>query len=215
MTLRKYDELMEQVELTPEARTRILEHIRTADVTADPSSKVRPLSSYKKYLSAAACIAVLLLGAVTIPQLMEEEQQTEKPRSPVGGVLVMPDIVTAASAEELSNIVGFPVEELEGLPFEPDEVTYTAYTKSIAEIEYRAGDMSAAFRISRGNEDNSGRFDSYTVEEPFEAGTFTGTLRGNVENEFTLAIWSGEEMSYSVYCPQGLSTSEWMELISG
>ena len=211
--MRKYDELMEQVELTPEARTRILEHIRTADVSADPSSKVRPLSSYKKYLSAAACIAVLLLGAVTIPQLMEEEQQIEKPRPPVGGVLVVPDIVTAASAEELSNIVGFPVEELKWLPFEPDEVTYTAYTKSIAEIEYSAGDMTATFRSSRGNEDNSGRFDSYIVEEPFEAGTFTGVLRGNVENEFTLAIWSDGEISYSVYCPQGLSTFEWMELI--
>lgn len=215
MTLRKYDELMEQVKLTPEARTRILEHIRTADVTADPSSKVRPLSSYKKYLSAAACIAVLLLGAVTIPQLMEEEQQPERPRPPVGGVLVKPELVTVSSVEELSQLVGFPVEELERLPFEPDEVTYTAYTKSIAEIEYSAGDVSATFRISRGNEDNSGRFDSYTVEEPFEAGTFTGVLRGNVENEFTLALWSGEEMSYSVYCPQGLSTSEWMELISG
>ncbi len=210
--MRKYDELMEQVKLTDEARTRILEHIQTADVTADHAPKVRSLPPYRNYLAAAACVAILLLGAVTVPERMKEDQ----PQKPfVGEVQVLPDFAAAASAEELSELVGFPVEELEELPFEAADVTYTAYAKTIAEIKYSAGDQSATFRKSMGNGDNSGCYDSYAVQEPFESGTYTGTLKGNVEDEFTLAVWTDDEASYSLYLTQARSKAEWMNLIGG
>lgn len=206
--MRKYDELIEQVRLTDEARTRILKHIRVADALPAPMSGGR---SWRSGLSAAACIALLLFGAMTIPPLFREEQPVEKP--PVGGLLVKPQMVTASSAEELSELVGFPVEEPKGLPMENAAVTYTARAGTLAEIEYSTGDRTAVFRKSLGREDNSGRYNVYPVQEPFENGTYTGTLKGDADNRFVLAIWTDSEAAYSLYVPQGLSRREWMELI--
>ena len=69
-----YDELMEKIEVTDEMRTRILHHVDRELSAAEHTSGSAPLLKVrrrmKRYLSAAACLAVVLIGALALPQLM-------------------------------------------------------------------------------------------------------------------------------------------------
>lgn len=64
---KKYDEIMEKIQVTDDMRKRILSNIQTIDFTEKAPTKVIHLSKFKKYLSIAACFAVLMIGAIAIP----------------------------------------------------------------------------------------------------------------------------------------------------
>lgn len=64
MILTKYDEIMEKVNLTPEARERILDNVCEA-VTQDKAASSGKTAgrNWKKYLSLAACCILVVAGA--------------------------------------------------------------------------------------------------------------------------------------------------------
>ena len=78
----------------------------------------------------AACLALLAAGVWGVVR------STAPAQVPPGAVQVVPDMVEAASAEALSDLVGFDVADVEGLPFTPEEIRYTAYRGELAEIRY-------------------------------------------------------------------------------
>ena len=58
----KYDEIMEKITLSPEARDRILENIAD-EVSSSAERKTNNRSSWKRYLSIAACCVLVAAGA--------------------------------------------------------------------------------------------------------------------------------------------------------
>ena len=104
----KYRELMERISVTPELRARVLEGVRTE------TAKVRPRAAAWKF-TAAACLAVLLIGAAVL------SSQPFAPPPSGGGSSGGPDFQDCASAQALSDAVGFPVSDVTGLPFTPTE----------------------------------------------------------------------------------------------
>ena len=128
----EYDAVMEHLQVTPDMRRRVLEHIRQADLSRRAASP----SGYRRALAAAACLALLAAGAAVLP-LLSSETEPEPP------VLSVPDIAPYASASDLAQAVGFPVEELSALPFQPEQTTYLSYWGEMAQIQYTAGEASA------------------------------------------------------------------------
>ena len=61
----KYDEVMEKLEVTPEMRARILQNVETQ--MTEPRKKPNRL---RRFAALAACLAVLLVGAVALPKLI-------------------------------------------------------------------------------------------------------------------------------------------------
>ena len=109
MTLaRKYDEIMSRILVTDAMRSRILEQLEAA---GQPASR-GPLI-LRRALAAAACLAVVLAGISVLPRLTSP-RPVETPSSPV---TVVPGFQQADSAQALSVLVGFPVSDLESLPF--------------------------------------------------------------------------------------------------
>ena len=208
MTLKKrYDEIMDKIEVTGEMRSRILQNVQQANLAAKPESKVLTFRMMKRYLSVAACFAVLLIGGFTVPHLLNLEQGTEP------GVMEPGGIVTVSSLEELTNAVGFDVEEIDNLSFVSEEQEYVAYWGDMAQITYMGEGKTAIFRKSKGNEDNSGDYNSYSSIQEISAGDITVTLKGDSE-AFTLAIWSDDGFSYSIQLSDGQSATEWVALVS-
>lgn len=72
---KRYDEIMDKIEVTDEMRARILNHLQEVDLTKRTRPKVLRLSSVKKYLSVAACFAILLLGVLTLLGLLDRGLQ--------------------------------------------------------------------------------------------------------------------------------------------
>ena len=65
----KYDELMDKIEVTDAMRARILRNVSAA------APKKTPV---RRYTLLAACLAVVLLGAVCVPKLMDPAPQGEQ-----------------------------------------------------------------------------------------------------------------------------------------
>lgn len=205
---KRYDEIMDQIEVTDEMRARILNNLREADLTKQTQPKVVQFSSIKKYLSAAACVAILLVGVLTLPGLLDRGPQQHSEVLNPGA-----DIVDAASMEELSAIVGFEMDGVTGLPFTPEKESYTAFGTDMAQIMYEGHGQTCTFRKSVGNDDNSGDYNTYSAVEEIPVGELTATLKG-INDSFTLAVWTDGAFSYSLQLSDGLTAAEWETLIA-
>lgn len=205
---KRYDEIMDKIEVTDEMRARILNNLREADLTKQTQPKVVRFSSVKKYLSAAACVAILLVGVLTLSGLLDRG-----PRQPSEVLNPGADIVDAASMEELSAMVGFEVGGVTGLPFTPEKENYTAFGTDMAQITYEGQGQTCTFRKSVGSDDNSGDYNAYSTAREISAGGVTATLKGT-DGSFMLAIWSDGAFSYSLQLSDGLTAAEWETLIA-
>ena len=204
-----YEDIMERVVVTDEMKTRILDRIQSESFETSPAPKAVPFRKYKRFASLAACFAILVAGVWSAARLTVPVEETP----PGSGVQAIPDMVEASSAEELSELVGFEVSDVQGLPFEPTEAVYTAYWGEMAEIQYRNDEAEAVFRKSAGTEDISGDFNSYDTVQKLTVGDITATLKGN-SGTYILAIWSQGGFSYSLSISSGVAEEIWGGIIA-
>lgn len=207
MTLGKaYDEIMDKIEVTPEMRRRVLRRIETEEI-APSRPKVVRFPAWRKYLSAAACLVLVVAGAVMLPRLIQ-------PQPPGEHVQVIPKIEEAASLDELSRMVGFKVDAGLALPFEPEETTYCSYWNELAQIQYSGQGQAATFRQSAGTADNSGDYTAYGDVVGITAGGLNVTLKGD-GGTYVLAVWTDQAFSYSLRLSQGLTEAQWQGVLAG
>lgn len=190
MTLHKYDALMEKVEVTEEMRARILANA-CKEAPSAPEKVIRfPL---KRILPLAACLVALLCGALALPGLLPGGPEDSEPP-----VLTAPNISEATSAEELSRLVGFAVQELPAFASEAAETHYLAYGETLAEIEYILPGQRAVFRKSAGEEDNSGDYTEYGSVIETELPSGTAVLKGD-GGSYRLAVWAKDGFALSLW----------------
>ena len=206
---KSYEDIMERVVVTDEMKMRILDRIQSESFETSSAPKVVPFRKYKRFASLAACFAILVVGVWSAAKLIPPMEETP----PDSGVQVVPDVVEACSAEELSELVGFEVGDVQGLPFEPTEAVYTAYWSEMAEIQYRNGEVEAVYRKSTGTEDISGDFNSYDTVQELTVGDITATLKGN-SGTYLLAVWSKDSFSYSLSISSGAAEETWGGIIA-
>ena len=205
----KYDEIMNRIELTPEAKERILANISAA-VKEDPEqtvSRPRKAPVWKRVLPAAAMLAVVLFGALTARRFIGVD---------IGEDLVPlvepPPAATAETSayrtrEELEAAAGFPVEELRKLPFAADTVSYDL-TDGIAEVTYTGGGKTAVFR--KAGEERTLSNAVFPVIRETEAGEIRAVIGGEDER-FVLAVWKYGGYSYCLELSEGVPE----EMIAG
>lgn len=205
-----YRELMEQVNLTPEARERILTNVQQADLSTQPEQKIVPFrpqkQTWRRWASLAACLVVVVAVLVAVP-LLREQPDTAPP------VQVLPPFRQVDSLDALSEAVGFPVTEVSKLPFDPVSTTYTAYDEGLAEITYTSSvGQTATYRQSLGTADNSG--DDTLYEDTQVVPENNATLKGQ-DQRYTLALWTDGTYTYSLRLSNGLSADAWQALLDG
>lgn len=207
MTLRRaYDEIMDKVEVTEEMRRRVLARIAQADI-APARPKVVRFPAWKKYLSAAACLILVIAGAAVLPRLVRLQPPDEH-------VQTVPKIEEAASLAGLSRLVGFEVEEGFALPFAPEEAAYCSYWNELAQVQYSGQGQTATYRQSAGAEDNSGDYTVYSDVTEITAGGLPVTLKGD-GGTYVLAVWTDGTFSYSLRLSQGVPEAEWLAVLAG
>ena len=207
MILTKYDEAMEKIELTPQMRARILQNVERE--LQEPAKKTAFPGKLRRIAALAACLAILLVGALTLPGLVSRPSQEEEPET-----MIANGIVEVTSREELSDAVGFTVKAVQTLPFFPQSILYTSYWGEMAQIDYANGPESACFRQSLGTQDNSGDWNEYPAQETIEVSGISVTLKGE-KDAYTLAIWSDGTYSYSLSVTTGQTPSVWESIVEG
>ncbi|MCI7473861.1 MAG: hypothetical protein MSB10_09320 [Clostridiales bacterium] len=204
---RKYDEIMSHLAVTNAMRSRILAQLESAGQTAPPSRSVLIL---RRTLATAACLAVVLAGISVLPRITSPQPV----ETPPGPVTVIPNLQEASSAQALSSLVGFPVSDLEALPFLAEQSTYTAYGDTLAQIRCEGDSQWALFRKSAGTEDNSGDYTAYTSQISYGLDDLTVNLKGNAEQSYVLAVWTDGDFAYSLRLSQPLTAEQWIQVIS-
>ena len=203
MTLEKaYREIMDRVVLSEATEARLLQTLRTAQLQTGTTTR------FPRYhrLAVAACVALLLAGAVV---LLGERGEKESPSGVQSGLW---DRTEAASCQELSQLVGFPVETLGAVPFEVTDVRYTAYGGGLAEIAYSGEEQNLVLRKAMGQTDPSGDYTAYAVQTTVDVVGSTVTLNG-AEDGYCLAVWQDGTYSWSIRSTMAYSTDVWTEIL--
>ena len=68
---KRYDEIMDKIQVTDEMHNRILDHIQKSDLQKTKPFKITWSHTVKKYGSIAACLVILAASAVVLPSLWE------------------------------------------------------------------------------------------------------------------------------------------------
>ena len=209
-----YNEIMENIYLTPETKEQILCHVSERERKA----KVQNMKKWTKYISVAACCALVVGAAYGIHTLhpdktvSEEEDMTTADMVDDGAQIANP-MKEYGSAEELSDAVGFTVREIGELPFTVKETLYFTYDDTLAEIRYTGDDQEVYFRKSQGeDEDNSVVYNTYSQTTTITVGDTEITCKGE-SDAYELAIWKKDGYSYSISLQTGISLEELQAMI--
>lgn len=206
---KRYDAVMERIEMTDAMRQRILANLDAIELDAPAQSKIVRFPSLKRLLPLAACFVLLLAGFFSVRHFMPGG--TVEPQ-PSDLVMVGSPIVDVADADALSQAVGFSVKEVTALPFQADEVTYASFWSDLAQVKYTGQDQVVTFRQSLGTEDNSGDYTIYAETVTHEIAGMDVTLKGDGQT-YALAVWSDGEYAYSIHAEPGFTLPEWESVI--
>lgn len=194
----RYDCVMEHIQVTPEIHDRIMNNLDKNFYT----NKQRHVRNYRKIISIAACLVLLLVGTLVIRNIVDIAQPPVTQFIPV----------EYSSVQELSKGVGFNVREVHTYPFVAEQIQYIAYSNKLAKIVYKGGDNTLVFRMSAGSDDNSGDYNEYSDVRTCALGDYTVTLKGTA-NQFSLALWEADGYSYSVNISHAVSEKEMLEVL--
>ena len=202
ISVSKYNEIMENIKVTDEMHDRIMNNISNRDEMVNKNGRFK---SYKRYASIAAGIILLLIVDILGPNLNDEYPDDNE-------VTVVPVVAEYETIELLNEAVGFEVQGLNELHSETVKTAYISYGGEMAEIDYESLNNSITYRISKGDEDNSGNYRQYSDIKEVTIDSLEVTLKGEV-GLYNLAIWSDGSMSYSIYSEHGLDEQFFMNLI--
>ena len=198
-----YNKIMDKVEITDEMRERILKNVSTAQ----KNGRVLKLAEMRKKAAAlAACAVLMIMAAYMLPRLYPPTDKDAQ------GIQIANGIEECSGIDELSEKVGFTVHAPQELPFEPVRVEYYSYWGNMAQINYIGDGKEIIYRVSKGVEDNSGDYNSYSETESFNVSGADVTLKG--DGIWRLAIWESEGFSYSLSAPDGMDEQQAANMIS-
>lgn len=167
-----YKEAMNHIAVTEEMKLRILRNIKSANLE---KKKGTLFCFTKRYMTIAACLALLIVGTVSLTTF----QTPVQPENPSGNSNVILNVKKASSADELSQLVGFEIEDLQYVPFEVTEIQYASYEGKLAEIKYIGESQNLVLRKIDGNTDPSSDFTAYSDTATLNRNDVSMSQKGN------------------------------------
>lgn len=203
----KYQEIMEHIVVTPEMRERILRKLQNVHASRTGLRTIRRWIP----LAAAACL-ILVVGIFHLGSGLRPAQSEH---AETGGVeATAPGETVCRDLEELSSLTGFPVPDVaDAIPFSVRETNYSLLWGELAQAVYSGTNgEEITLRISDGEEDNSGVYDTFPEIGNWTVGNTTVTVKGE-GGQYTLAVWSMDNRVYSVYAYPAQPEKVWRKLI--
>lgn len=207
--MKSYGDIINRIEMNNEMKNRILKNIQNDNYKSNYLSKRINFYDIKEYVIIAACFVLLVGITVYVPKYMSMgKEQVNSARMMSAPV----DIIEYASAEELSNALGFEMNDI-SVPFDVLDTTYTEYFNNLGQIYYNGENQSLTLRKSLGEYDNSGDYTQYTNIVDVVGDGIDMTLKGNSE-AYNLALWQKDGFSYSLRFANAVSREEFVNIIN-
>lgn len=194
----KYNEVMDHVAVTDDMKSRVLSGV---DRHFRSQGKRRP-SAWLPALGTLAAAAVILFVIKPFGPAPVTDSQGQGPAE-VSAVYYEQ---VCGSAEELSEAVGYSIEDLTDLPF---AVTDTAYMDicGSAQIIYRGEEETLTYIRTPGTEDNSGDYTEYGVVREVRARDTPVVLKGE-DGLVYLAFWTDGTYACSLLSKSGMEEDD-------
>lgn len=115
------------------------------------------------------------------------------------------------SLAELAKAVGFDIKA----PAVPAGYTMDAYidiSGELAEVFYENGSDTLLYRVSKGEGDNSGDYNTYSTTKTVNVNGVSVEMRGN--DKVNVAVWSNGGFAYSVSSEQGIAEADVIAAVS-
>ena len=212
MILSKYNEVMERLTVTPEMKARILQNVAKEQKENQNTWK----KMYSRYIAMAACLVLVLIGAMGIPRLLTLYDIDGRGTDPqpattefVQGVFAIEE---KKDVQALSDAIGFSVQELGIIPYDVEQTEYLEYGEDIAEINYIGKDQTICYRKGNGTEDVSGIYETYSDTKVITVGTQNVTVCGEGDVIY-LATWTDGTYAYSIYTEQGVTQEQLEDMV--
>ena len=124
----------------------------------------------------------------------------------------IPNLLTAHdSLTELAKAVGFDIKA-PTVPAGYEADAYIDISGELAEVFYVKGDDTLVYRVSKGEGDNFGDYNTYSNKKTVDVNGVSVELRGN--DKVNVATWSNGGFAYSVSAKQGISETEVAAVVS-
>lgn len=120
-------------------------------------------------------------------------------------------LIAHDSLAELAKAVGFDIKA-PTVPAGYEADAYIDISGELAEVFYVKGDDTLVYRVSRGEGDNSGDYNTYSNKKTVDVNGVLVELRGN--DKVNVATWSNGGFAYSVSAKQGISETEVAAVVS-
>ena len=194
MTLaEKYNEVMDKIELSAEARQRILGNIQSIERNTPKRGKVIQFPQWKRWAALAACAAIVLLAAVTLNPNTNIDTD-EQP----GNVQVVNPYVDYETLADAAQAVGFALNAPETVDGYSGEKSFQVVDGSMIQIVYTDDGGNRLFvRKEADDADISGDYNNYAEENIVTVGEYSVTLKGN-NGTVSTAIWMNNSYAYAV-----------------
>ena len=124
----------------------------------------------------------------------------------------IPNLLTAHdSLAALAKAAGFDIKA-PTVPAGYEADAYIDISGELAEVFYVKGDDTLVYRVSRGEGDNSGDYNTYSSKKTVAVNGVSVELRGT--DKVNVAMWSNGGFAYSVSAKQGISETEVAAVVS-
>ena len=118
----------------------------------------------------------------------------------------IPNPLTAHdSLADLAKAVGFDIKA-PTVPAGYEADAYIDISGELAEVFYVKGDDTLVYRVSRGEGDNSGDYNTYSNKKTVDVNGVLVELRGN--DKVNVAVWSNGGFAHSVLSEQGIAEAD-------
>lgn len=199
----RYNEIMNNIQVTEEMHDRIMRKIDETDFTTETTNR-RSYHQYRRIISIAACLAIICIGIMGGKLIFNNEENLVEQ--------VVPDIVEYNSIAELNQNAGFEISEVKNVPFSIKKTAYILYWGELAEITYSNDEEELVYRKAVGNEDISGNYNEYSKEKKCIIDDYEVTIKGDM-NGYTLAVWQKDSDSYSLEFSKRVSEMVILDII--
>lgn len=210
MTLaEKYNETMNKIELSAEARQRILGNIQDMELNTRKHGKVVQLPQWKRWAALTACAAVVLFAVITL-----NPHTTINPIEQPGGVQIVNPFVDYETLDDAAKAAGFDLDVPETVDGYSGEKSIQVVDNRMIQILYTDdNENSLLIRKEAGSADISGDYNDYDEINTIFVGEYSVTLKGN-NGTVSTAIWVNDGYSYAVNADAPISTEDMIALIA-
>jgi hypothetical protein len=115
--------------------------------------------------------------------------------------------------DEAEKALNLKVNSLKTMPKGFKMESITVISNKIIQEEYNDGNSNITFRAGEGIDNISGDYNVYQVKNTVKANGISVNLEGNKSEEYNLAVWEKDGISYSISSENGIDEKTILDMI--